>query len=172
MKFYTYLHIRLDDNKIFYIGKGSGKRAWTTKRSKHWHAVESKHGCKVEISAKWPTEKEAHDHEIFLIDCFKKLNHPLVNKTDGGEGTAGLTPWNKGLRGCKGGVKVGEKRPGIGGVKKGNIPWNKGKTYSGIPCSDEKKNNIKEAKKKKPWSPTEEQKAKMRASAKNRWIKV
>jgi hypothetical protein len=126
--FYTYIHQRADDSKVFYIGKGKDNRAWVTKRSKHWHSVVKKHGIIVSICAYWPTEEEALEHEVILISCFKKMKHPLVNQTSGGEGTAGMEPWNKGLTGIKCGVVKGQKRPGIGGVKSGNIPWNKGKS--------------------------------------------
>ena len=89
-------------------------------------------------------------------------------------GSFGNRPaWNKGKTGLTNiiGTKVGTKRPGVGGVKKGNVPWNKDQTYIGTPCSEEKKQKIIEAKKKKPWTPTEEQRARMVASAKNRWLK-
>ena len=133
MIYYTYLHRRNDTNAIFYVGKGKDKRAWTTKRSKFWHSIADSRGFTVEICAYWPTEKDAHDHEKFLICCFREMKIKLVNQTDGGEGTSGLEPWNKGLKGHSnpGGVRRGQKRPGIGGVKIGNIPWNKGLT--GIP---------------------------------------
>lgn len=126
--YYTYIHRRSDTNAVFYIGKGKGSRAWRTKRNKFWHSIADTRGFTVEICAKWNTEKEAHDHEEFLIWCFREMKTKLVNQTNGGEGTSGLTPWNKGLKGHpnNGGVRKGEKRPGIGGVKKGNIPWNKG----------------------------------------------
>lgn len=125
MLYYTYLHKRNDTNAVFYIGKGSGKRAWHKRRNKFWHSVADTRGFTVEICAYWPTEKEAYDHETFLIACFKDLNAKLVNQTDGGEGTSGLTPWNKGMLGLPG-HWTGTKRPGIGGVQKGNVPWNKG----------------------------------------------
>lgn len=128
MSYYTYLHHRNDTNAVFYIGKGKGNRAWVTKRNKFWHSIADTRGFSVEICAYWATEQQAHDHEKFLIWCFNELRIKLVNQTDGGEGTSGLTPWNKGLRNHpnNGGVRKGQKRPGIGGVKHGNVPWNKG----------------------------------------------
>jgi hypothetical protein len=165
MKYYVYLHYRNSDHKVFYVGKGSGKRAWTTKRSKHWKSVVIKHGYYVQIIAYWNTEQDAFDHETLLIDCFKELGHPLTNKTNGGEGTAGLTPWNKGRTDLTNivGIKTGTKRPGVGGVKKGTIPWNKGKTslLKGIPRSQETKNKIKATKALKPWKASIEQRNKL-----------
>jgi len=127
MKYYTYLHRRNDTNEVFYVGKGQGKRAWKGRRNKWWHCIADTRGFTVEICAHWPTEREAFEHEIFLIECFKSLDYKLVNQTKGGEGTAGLIPWNKGMTGMPG-YWTGLKRPGIGGVKKGTIPWNKDKS--------------------------------------------
>ena len=129
--FYTYCHYRLDTNKIFYIGKGKDNRAWVNKRNKHWHGIADRHGWRCEILAYWSSEAEALEHEIMLIACFIDLGYKLANKTAGGQGTAGLTPWNKGLTGPSliiGGTKAGSKRPGIGGRKIGSVPWNKGVT--------------------------------------------
>lgn len=88
--FYTYLHRRESDNKPFYIGKGQGKRAWSHKgRNTHWTRVVGKHGLKVEILAEWSCEKQAFDHEKFLIVCFRDIGFDLVNMTDGGDGASG-----------------------------------------------------------------------------------
>lgn len=90
-RFYTYLHYRLDTMQVFYVGKGCGQRArdsWG--RSAHWRRVASKHGYQVEIAAEWRSEREAFEHEIFLIDTFRFMGAPLVNRTDGGEGASGL----------------------------------------------------------------------------------
>ena len=90
MSFYTYVHIRQDTDKVFYVGKGAGNRAYSCKdRNKHWRHVDAKCGRRVEIAGLWKTETEALDHEKFLISCFRDLGHPLVNYTDGGEGISG-----------------------------------------------------------------------------------
>jgi hypothetical protein len=88
--FYTYAHTK-PDGTIFYIGKGSKRRAWKThNRNKHWKSIVEKHnGFNVEILANWNTEQEAFDHEVLLISCFKDMNYILANKTDGGEGASG-----------------------------------------------------------------------------------
>jgi hypothetical protein len=89
--FYTYAHTK-PDGTIFYIGKGTGVRAWKkTSRNPHWKNVVLKYKTyNVEILANWNTEKEALNHEILLISCFRDLGYKLVNMTDGGEGTSGL----------------------------------------------------------------------------------
>lgn len=90
--FYTYIHRKQDNNEIFYVGKGKAakKRAFDHRnRNKHWTNIVKKHGLKVEIVACWQQEKQALDHEIFLIDVLKDLGHPLVNLTLGGDGITG-----------------------------------------------------------------------------------
>ena len=76
--FYTYIHTRVDDGKVFYVGKGKGARAHSTKgRNQRWVRTAAKHGLKVDIAARWPTEAEAFDHERLLIACFRDMGHPL-----------------------------------------------------------------------------------------------
>jgi hypothetical protein len=89
--FYTYAHTK-PDGTIFYIGKGKAKRAWSkTGRNEHWERIIAKYkNYGVEILANWSTEKEALDHEVLLISCFRDMGHILCNMTNGGEGFAGL----------------------------------------------------------------------------------
>ena len=87
--FYTYAHYK-PDNSVFYIGKGQGRRAFDKiSRSKKWKAIVQESGHKVEILAHWPTEQEAFEHEIFLIECFRSMGAPLVNVSKGGYGASG-----------------------------------------------------------------------------------
>ena len=89
--FYTYAHYK-PDNSVFYIGKGQRNRAWSCRnRNPHWRNIVAKHGeHKVEILAHWPTEQEAFEHEVFLIDCFRNMGCAMANITNGGEGCSGL----------------------------------------------------------------------------------
>lgn len=110
--FYTYAHYRASDNAIFYIGKGSGKRATTLSaihRSLHWNRVKEKHGVKVEILAKWKLESDAFEHEKFLISTFRSMGAKLVNASDGGAG------------GSSGAIKSQEHRAKIGAANKGKV---------------------------------------------------
>jgi hypothetical protein len=91
MQFLTYAHYK-PDGSIFYIGKGTRKRAFNfNDRTNFWKNVVKKHGAPtVEILASWPTEREALDHEIFLIDTFRQMGVSLANITNGGDGVSGL----------------------------------------------------------------------------------
>jgi hypothetical protein len=89
-KFYTYAHYRNDTNELFYIGKGTEKRAWKrADRSELWSRITKKHGRTVQILAYWDTEQEAFDHEKLLISCFRDMGKNLINFTDGGDGISG-----------------------------------------------------------------------------------
>jgi hypothetical protein len=87
---YTYIHRRADDGKIFYVGKGKGRRAWSKNpRSDWWKRAAAKHGLVVQICARWDTAAEAYEHEKLLIDCFRSFQSPLVNTAEGGLGSMG-----------------------------------------------------------------------------------
>ena len=87
--FYTYFHTRNDTKAVFYVGKGRGSRAHDFNRNTHWLRTVKKHGRTVHFAMTGLSESEAFEHEKFLILCFKDLNAPLTNMTDGGEGTSG-----------------------------------------------------------------------------------
>lgn len=88
--FYTYIHTK-PNGDIFYVGKGTHRRAWKThRRNSHWKSIVQKHGSfSVQILANWETEQEAFSHEMLLINCFKDMGYLLANKTNGGEGASG-----------------------------------------------------------------------------------
>lgn len=99
MKYYTYAHYTADINELFYIGKGTQvtRRPQATRaaskagRNIYWNRKVKKHnGFTYAVLARWETEKEAHDHEIFLITTFKERGFRLCNLTNGGEGLSGL----------------------------------------------------------------------------------
>lgn len=91
--FYTYMHTRNDTGECFYVGKGKGNRAFVSAgRGSHWERIAAKHGHTTHILSKWKSEKDAFEHEKFLIQCFRSLGKSLINKTDGGEGVVGWSP--------------------------------------------------------------------------------
>lgn len=86
--FYVYAHIRLDTNKVFYVGKGKGKRAFSkSSRNKYWHNITRKTKYSVEIIATNLTEKDAFDLEQKTIMNIGMDN--LCNMTVGGVSTTG-----------------------------------------------------------------------------------
>ena len=87
MSFYTYMH-STPKHQVFYVGKGGEDRAFSrSDRSYLWkQKIEQERGLNIQILADWPTEKEAYQHEEFLIACFKDMGFDLVNQTDGGKG--------------------------------------------------------------------------------------
>ena len=89
--FYTYAHYT-PQGRLFYIGKGQRGRAFSFyQRGSHWNNVVDKYGKpEAQILAHWETEKEALDHEVLLISCFKDMGYKLTNLTDGGEGSSGF----------------------------------------------------------------------------------
>lgn len=89
--YYVYLHRRATDNKVFYVGKGKDKRAYSTfGRNEHWQKTEAKHGLIVEIAFDNLEEQEAFQVEKDTILEFKYFDHPLCNMTNGGEGLSGF----------------------------------------------------------------------------------
>lgn len=89
--FYTYAHITSDTNKIFYIGKGAGRRMYRKDaRNQHWRNTVAKHGYKAVKLADWKTSEEAFSHEKLLISSFRDMGYKLVNQSDGGDGNSAL----------------------------------------------------------------------------------
>lgn len=86
LRYYVYLHIRLDNNSIFYVGKGCGSRAWNKHgRNKYWNNIVNKHGYRVEILFDNLTEKESLDCEIDAISELTYFGIKLTNMSSGGE---------------------------------------------------------------------------------------
>ena len=85
---YTYSHNK-PDGTPFYIGKGSGRRAFTKRTNPYWKNIVAKYGYEVQILSHWDTEKEALNHEVLLIACMKDMGIKLCNLTEGGEGATG-----------------------------------------------------------------------------------
>lgn len=89
-RFYVYVHRQADTGKVFYVGKGSGKRAWSKQfRPTFWHRVKNAHGLIVEEVAYFWDESAAFDYERALIAECKAHGLRLTNCTDGGEGPSG-----------------------------------------------------------------------------------
>ena len=90
--FCVYEHIRPDTNAIFYVGKGSHRRANSKhRRNKHWNSVVAKAGgFSVRLVADDIDEELSFLVEEERIDQLKRLGLKLTNKTNGGEGPSGM----------------------------------------------------------------------------------
>jgi hypothetical protein len=86
--FYVYMHCK-PDGTLFYVGKGSGKRARDfASRNQHYKNIVAQYGRENILVSVIPCESDAHacSQEIQLIKAFREIGYELVNKTDGGEG--------------------------------------------------------------------------------------
>jgi hypothetical protein len=99
-QFYTYFHSKpgeLNINNIFYVGKGTGRRAYelgvSYSRNQHHKNTVSKYGkenilvSKIECSS----EQIALDLEKGLIKLLRRQGVKLVNQTEGGDGSPGFS---------------------------------------------------------------------------------
>jgi len=85
---YVYVHIRESDGSVFYVGKGTKRRAWDRrKRNPWWKSTVAKHGLGVAIVKDGMPEPCAFSLERALIRTYTGT---LCNLTDGGEGTTGF----------------------------------------------------------------------------------
>jgi hypothetical protein len=101
-----YRHIRLDTNEVFYIGIGNKKNRAYHKhsRNRHWVNIVNKIPYEVQIIKSGLNWNDACELEKVLISWYGRKDlglGPLVNMTDGGDGTLGLIPHNKGGIGFK-----------------------------------------------------------------------
>ena len=100
--FYVYEHWRPDTDECFYVGKGTGRRAFSLfPRNRHYANIVNKlHKLGLAVDVRFVraelTEEEAFKLEAALI-CAKGRypKGPLVNQTDGGEGSSGLLMSNE-----------------------------------------------------------------------------
>lgn len=94
-QFYVYQHRRNDTGEVFYVGKGSGNRAWDDQKIRYQNRIWkgcAKHGYTVEIVCDGLDEKHALDLEAMLIQFHGRKNlgtGQLANLTNGGEGGYG-----------------------------------------------------------------------------------
>lgn len=96
-KYYTYAYLR-EDGTPYYIGKGSGKRAYV----KSGRVIHTPPEDRILILKNNLLEEEAFRHEKYMIGVYKLKTEGglLHNKTYGGEGPSGvIVPWKGKKRG-------------------------------------------------------------------------
>lgn len=128
--FYTYLHCK-PGGEIFYVGKGSGNRAYQLRhqRNRFHKNVVSKYGeenIKVYIF-ECESEEEAYRDEIHQINHLRRDGFELVNLSEGGKG---------GIRGMR---HSDETKRKIAIAKLGNKCGLGNKSRTGIPSTDRQK---------------------------------
>lgn len=92
-QFYTYLHCT-PDGTPFYVGKGTGDRAYRLDRRKknrhHWNIVNKYGADKIKVHVfQCESEQQALSDEIQQIAQLRKEGFRLANHCDGGEGISG-----------------------------------------------------------------------------------
>lgn len=93
MSHVAYIHARPsaeDASGIFYVGKGTDKRAHNFEpRNPHYANIVKKHKTILVGAIECSSEQVAFELEVGLIVLLKKHGVNLANKTDGGEGMSG-----------------------------------------------------------------------------------
>lgn len=89
-KFCIYRHIRLDTNKVFYIGIGDLKRPYHKhQRNNYWNNIITKTDYEIQILKSNLNWEDAKELEQILISFYGRKDLKtgiLVNMTDGGDG--------------------------------------------------------------------------------------
>lgn len=134
--YYVYAYLRKDGSP-YYIGKGSGDRAWVQ------HRIKSTNGYlkgihlppidRIVILESNLTAVGAFAIERRMIQWYGRKDKGtgiLRNKTDGGEGLDGVirtTEWKLNIsKSSKGKAKTTGHKQNLSKALKGNVPWNKG----------------------------------------------
>lgn len=91
--FYVYLHVKKTNGCPFYVGKGSGNRAYISSgRGLYWRKIVKKYGYCTLILSDNLTEDESFIIEKYYIKKYGRLDlneGPLINFTNGGGGITG-----------------------------------------------------------------------------------
>lgn len=94
LPYYTYVHRRATDGSVFYVGMGSGRRAYhkhAGARTARWLAAVAEHGRVVQIVDRFATTDEARDAEVETITHMKAFGQKLLNNVAGGNGGRGVS---------------------------------------------------------------------------------
>jgi len=87
-KYYIYLHINLITGLPFYVGKGTGRRAFSKSgRNSYWRRIVDKYDYDVILLEEYKTQDEALELEKYWISRIGR--EKLTNMTDGGDGQLG-----------------------------------------------------------------------------------
>jgi hypothetical protein len=129
-----YYHKRKDTGEIFYVGIGESTRPYEDgSRNPYWHHIVNKVGYEILIikeNITWDDACEWEKSEIKRIGRNDLGFGPLVNMTDGGEGTQGVIITEERKQNVSEGTKRAmqdpELRKKLRDKKIGFVPWNNG----------------------------------------------
>jgi hypothetical protein len=135
--YYVYAYLRKDGSP-YYIGKGTGNRAWADHRYKspknnYFKGIATPPRERILILESNLTAVGAFALERRMIRWYGRIDNGtgiLRNKTDGGEGLDGVVRtaiWKSNIsKASLGKAKTDSHKHNLSIALKGNVPWNKG----------------------------------------------
>lgn len=141
MTFYVYEYFKKENDEVFYVGKGTGRRMYELhNRNKYFNSVYEKYVCDVRIYKDGLTNEESCEIERQRIAELKANGQAYCNFTEGGTGfsTGDLNPIHKRIK--KGTAKLFDSNSKFFGESNG---------FYGKQHSDETKQLISENRKGK-----------------------
>lgn len=147
---YVYIHKTLTDGRIFYIGKGCGRRGfYSSGRNQDWHDVADSEGFEAFIIYRCHSHKEALELEALCIDQAMDSGVPLTNLCRGGQGCYGYKHSQAKISGMSG-DKNPMKSPEVREKISGDNHWRKRRPWfdnTGWKQTDDAKQKISRANK-------------------------
>lgn len=141
-RFYVYVHMKADDDAVFYVGKGCKVRYKTKQgRNQYWNRIVKKHGFVAEIVKNNLTFDEANAYEIELIKKLRDQGCQLCNLTDGGEGCLGIKKTKEQK------AAISQKNKGRKWSEESKSKMRGNKNSAGFRHTEETKKKVSEAKK-------------------------
>ena len=149
--YYVYAYLRKDGSP-YYIGKGTGYRAWSDHRYKspknnYFAGITTPPKNRIIILEHGLTAIGAFALERWMIRWYGRIDTGtgiLHNKTDGGEGLDGVVrtnDWKSNIsKANKNKPKSEKHRKNLSMALTGNIPWNKG--VIGTKCANRRNPEI------------------------------
>ena len=142
-----YFHINNLTGEVFYVGIGNIKRPYSKRRTKFWNNIVNKYGYDISIEETGLSKERACELEIYWIKRIGRRDlglGPLVNQTDGGDGTSNIVVSNETK------IKMSLSQKGKNRNVTDKHRESLSKSLSGRKLSQEHKDKLSKAKKGKP----------------------